>query len=319
MTADRPWPRISVVTFSYNQGRFIEEAIRSVLLQGYPDLEYIVVDGASTDDTVEIIRRYEPWLARWTSAPDRGPAHALNTACPWATGDLIGLMASDDSYLPDAFRRFAQAHTETEGSLLLGAVEVFRDGGEVMWVDRPSGVTLEGALNPLAEGWHWNERGLMVPATVFRAAGPFDETLRYCTDEDQLCRLLQHASATYLEGVVARFRVHDAANTARDKVGIVRERLQLVQRYWHLLPDHDPRRARALHAVHEASMYLAQHPIWASFWNRPAGLRLLLRATREDPRIVGNQQFRRLLRRALMPRRWLRSSPWRPPSAAITP
>lgn len=304
------WPRISVITFCYNQGRFIEEAIRSVLLQGYPDLEYVIADGASTDGTVEVIRKYEPWLARWTSAPDRGPAHALNVACPGLTGELIGLMASDDLYLPEAFRRFAEAHAAAKGSLLVGAVEMFRDGGEVMWIERPSGLTLDNALNPLEPDLHWNERGLMVPAAVFRAAGPFDETLRYCTDQDQLCRLLQHAPVAYVDAVVARFRVHPAGNTATNKVAIMREWLELVQRYWHVRPRLDPRRQRALHAVYEASMHLARHPMWAPFWNRRAGGRLLLRAAWGDPRIVGDRTFRQLARRALIPRRWLRSSPW---------
>ncbi|MFZ9937930.1 MAG: glycosyltransferase, partial [Luteolibacter sp.] len=72
----RPWPKISIVTPSYNQGRYIEETIRSILLQGYPDLEYFIMDGGSTDETVEIIRKYEPWLAGWVSEKDKGQSDA---------------------------------------------------------------------------------------------------------------------------------------------------------------------------------------------------------------------------------------------------
>jgi len=88
MSDGRPWPRISIVTPSYNQGQFIEETIRSVLLQGYPNLEYIVIDGGSSDGSVEILQEYEQWLAYWVSERDRGQADALNKGFRRASGIL---------------------------------------------------------------------------------------------------------------------------------------------------------------------------------------------------------------------------------------
>ena len=85
-----PWPKISIVTPSLNQGPFIEETIRSVLLQGYPNLEYIIMDGGSTDESIEIIKKYEPWLAYWESEPDRGQSHAINKGFQRASGDSNG-------------------------------------------------------------------------------------------------------------------------------------------------------------------------------------------------------------------------------------
>src|SRR5690242_18490340 len=96
------WPRWTVVIPSYNQGRYIEEAIRSVLMQGYPDLELIVMDGGSTDETLEVIRKYEPWIAHWESCRDRGQTHAINKGFQRATGEVLSFLNSDDVLLPGA-------------------------------------------------------------------------------------------------------------------------------------------------------------------------------------------------------------------------
>src|SRR5690349_13569673 len=84
-----PWPLISIVTPTWNQGHFIEETIRSVLLQGYPNLEYVVIDGGSTDDTVGVIREYERWLTRWVSEKDRGQTDAINKGLQYCSGDIF--------------------------------------------------------------------------------------------------------------------------------------------------------------------------------------------------------------------------------------
>src|SRR4051812_31313130 len=90
------WPRVSVVTPSYNQGQYFEETIRSVLLQGYPDLEYIIVDGGSSDETLDIIKKYEPWLTFWISEKDRGQADAINKGLVRCTGEIFQFINSDD-------------------------------------------------------------------------------------------------------------------------------------------------------------------------------------------------------------------------------
>src|SRR3989338_5413748 len=98
-----PRPLVSIVTASYNQAQFIEETLRSVREQDYPNLEHIVIDGASTDGTVDVLRRYEgTYNMRWISEPDRGHADALCKGFRQATGDILAWLNSDDVYFPGA-------------------------------------------------------------------------------------------------------------------------------------------------------------------------------------------------------------------------
>jgi glycosyltransferase involved in cell wall biosynthesis len=120
-TEDSSWPRISIVTPSYNQGLFIEETIRSVLLQDYPNLEYIIIDGGSNDNSVEIIRKYEPWLTYWKSEPDRGQSHAINKGFVCATGDILAWLNSDDIYAPGVLIHVAEKLGGKNNTLLVGS------------------------------------------------------------------------------------------------------------------------------------------------------------------------------------------------------
>jgi len=108
----RSWPKISIVTPSFNQGAYLEKTIRSVLLQGYPNLEYIIIDGGSTDQSVETVKKYEPWNFLWVSENDRGQSHAINKGLEKASGELLGWLNSDDYFLPGALFTLAAAYLE---------------------------------------------------------------------------------------------------------------------------------------------------------------------------------------------------------------
>ncbi len=117
-------PRITIVTPSFNQGQFIEETIRSVLLQGYPNLEYIIIDGGSTDNSLEIIKKYEPWLAYWVSEADQGQSHAINKGFERSTGNILAWLNSDDIYLPGALFHVANAVLESNAEWIVGITSV---------------------------------------------------------------------------------------------------------------------------------------------------------------------------------------------------
>jgi glycosyltransferase involved in cell wall biosynthesis len=308
----RPWPKISIVTPNYNYGHFLEETIRSVLLQGYPDLEYIVIDGGSTDGSVEIIRQYAKWLAYWVSETDRGQAQAINKGFARSTGELLAWLNSDDLYLVSALRHMAEAYVRESETILLGDVENFSDLEKRSWLIRQSRVTFSHAVDPMNSDWSWHQPGMFVPRSLYSRAGPLDEDLQYSFEHDWLCRLTQRAAVTYLGIPMARFRLHEVSKTAAARFGQMQEGIQVIQRYWDFIPDLDKRYTAAVYAVHHASLYLGQLPSYSRFWDRRHGLRLLSAAWWRCPRIVAFPLFWKLCLRAMLPRRLLRSNPWWP-------
>ena len=116
------WPRITLITSSYNKEKYIEEAIRSVLLQNYPNLEYIIIDGGSTDNSLQIIKRYERWLAYWVSEPDHGQSHAINKGLSMASGDIVSWVHADDMLFPGACYEMAKEFlAHPDAGLIYGA------------------------------------------------------------------------------------------------------------------------------------------------------------------------------------------------------
>ena len=134
---NKPLPRVSIVTPSFDQGCFLEETIRSVLLQGYPDLEYIVIDGGSTDQSVEIIQKYEKWLAYWVSEKDSGQADAINKGFSHATGEIFAYLNSDDTFCRNAISTVVSFFDKrTESSLAYGDCQIIDESSAVndLWL-----------------------------------------------------------------------------------------------------------------------------------------------------------------------------------------
>lgn len=206
------WPRISIVVPSFNQADFLEETLMSLLRQGYPDLEIIVMDGGSTDGSVDILRHYAPWLTSWTSAPDGGQADAINRGLATTTGDVLGWLNSDDTLLPGALFAAAAALRADE------AVDVVY--GDVRFT------AADGRYLNQMSSWAFDLKQLVCatnllpqPSTFFRRrawqrVGGLDESLRLCLDYDLWLRMaLAGFGFRHVAGDWSTYRLHDASKT----------------------------------------------------------------------------------------------------------
>ncbi|HST16936.1 MAG TPA: glycosyltransferase family 2 protein [Gaiellaceae bacterium] len=181
-------PRLTVITPSLNQGTFIERTIRSVLDQGYPDLEYIVIDGGSTDGTTEVLRRYDDQLV-WVSEPDTGQAHAINKGLGRSSGQIVAFINSDDFYLPGAFSAALRAFESPAVVWVAGACRYERPDGTVETVWRPALPTGRRRVDWLEQIWNVPQPGCFWRREVFETHGAFREDLHYVFDSEFELRL----------------------------------------------------------------------------------------------------------------------------------
>jgi glycosyltransferase involved in cell wall biosynthesis len=243
-------PKISIVTPSFNQSHFLEETIESVLEQTYPNLEYIVIDGGSTDSSVEIIKRHEKWLHYWVSEPDRGQSHALNKGFSRSTGDLLAWLNSDDLYAEGALHRIAEKYKEYPDHIIAGSVLSFNDVTKEASVMKPMNITFENVVKFWEEKFVCYQPGVFFPRQSFEKVGGLNEAYHYVMDYDLWSRLLQQGSVSYIDNIVAKFRLHGASKTGWVSALLLKERSRYSKSYWHLLNDinrhdHDKHMAEA--------------------------------------------------------------------------
>ncbi|HEX3067744.1 MAG TPA: glycosyltransferase family 2 protein [Thermoanaerobaculia bacterium] len=231
-------PRISIVIPSLNQGRFIEETIRSILVQEWPDLELIIIDGGSTDETLDIIRKYAASIAFWISEPDRGQADAINKGLRKASGDIVTWFGADDVYSNGIFAAVAEAWRQNPNAIYAAPVANFYARGREQLV-RPSGLSIENVVQYWKRQSRWHDPGLFWPRKVIDAAGDLDESLHFAFDFDFLVRALQHANVEYIDHVAAGFRLHATSKSIAQTEAMMAETAAVSRRYWPLIEDLD--------------------------------------------------------------------------------
>lgn len=222
--------RITVVTPSYNQARFLEHTLRSVLAQAYPNLEYIVQDGASTDGTTEILSRYQKHLAHVASHPDRGQAHALNLGFARSSGDIMAYLNADDILLPGTLHyvaAFFQQHPEID--VVYGHRVVMDEQGREIgrWVLPPHDTQVLYWTDYIPqETLFWRRQ-------IWERVGGFDETLQFALDWDLILRFAQvGARVVRLPRFLGAFRVHTSQKTSSQWETLGRQEVvQLQRRY----------------------------------------------------------------------------------------
>lgn len=296
MPGGTPWPRIAIVTPSYNQGRFLEETIRTVLLQGYPNLEYIIIDGDSTDDSTEIIRRYKPWLTYWETSKDEGQSDAIRKGVRRANGEWANWLNSDDFLLPGALATVGEHLSRVPAStqaMAFACAIVQEDGRtiEEMWHPRaPAGVRNFLGVLPFPV--------LPQPSTFVRLRSlHVRRDLHHVMDWALYFMLAERnpGGIAAADHPVAAFRRHDRAKTTRAPEHFMKEVITVIDNY-PFRRRGDRRTARAYSRKLKARQLLSEERVTRG----RTELTSLLEVVRRFPGAVGDRFFWGAVKRWLL-------------------
>ncbi|UCD51491.1 MAG: glycosyltransferase [Phycisphaerales bacterium] len=223
-------PRISIVTPSYNQARYLPETIESILNQDYPNLEYIIIDGGSTDGSIDIIKRYESHLAYWVSEKDSGQSEAINKGLGRATGELFNWINSDDILFPGALWRMAEAHTKhPEAELLVGCGARSDAEGRITRVTVPP---RRCSMSPSNWSFFVYQQAVFIATEVIKRLGGMREDLPLIMDTDLYYRLFRDGCrCVRVNALIGMIREHAEAKGVAKWALYAPETLEVLHEY----------------------------------------------------------------------------------------
>lgn len=296
-------PTLSVITPSYNQGAYLEETIDSVLSQGIPGLEYLIVDGGSTDESVEVIKRHERHLAWWVSEKDRGQSHAINKGLARATGRWAAYLNSDDVYLPGALRALLDALDQAPGARwIVGGVLCFGTP-EAPVHDWHLPAVPRTMLDLLSARFQISQPGNIWDRELLASVGGFDESLRYLFDINLYAAFLARGERCHaLKRPVAAYRFHETSKTVAEGMKFETEWDIIRARYVTSLP-----RTTRWRAAHRIGLLKAQAMVVDAAVHAEAGEMAAARAgyfagLRRHPGVALTRAGLGCVRRMLFPR-----------------
>lgn len=210
MSDGRPWPKISIITPSYNQGCFLEETIRSVLLQGYPNYEYIIIDGGSSDNSISILKTYSQFITKWISEPDQGQSDAINKGFKCATGEILAWINSDDLYEQDVFSRIALSFVQNPDiRMIYGDCEFINESSQMLYLYKSKDFSLQNLVNDS----YIPQPSVFFKKEIFGIIGFLDGSLHYAMDYEYWIRIGLHFKIQYIPVTLSKFRLHPESKT----------------------------------------------------------------------------------------------------------